>query len=205
MTTGAPATIREFRYREQTGDQSVLFFWQLATAANGVTVTLRQGNEVYTSLNTPEGTTLSWRYVHHPDTDVHVERAGNLLRFSGRYQGRSINKEIKIDKRPWYQPLSYSLHCLEQRQQDRTSFWTIRPDNLEVLTLQAERQGTGRLIEADGGGVIANKVVIRFEGLMAGLWSAEYWFRQGDNLFIHYRGTHGPPGVPETTITLLHP
>lgn len=207
MATMAPASPRELRYREQTGDHSFLFFWQAESGPDQVTVTVtqRQGEEVFTSVNTLEGTTLSWRYLKQPDTDVQAVRNGNQLRFSGRFQGQAIDKQEKIDARPWYQPLSYSLHCMERKKQNKASFWTIRPDTLDVLLLQAQRDGSDRLQELDGREVAANKVVIRLEGLMSGLWSAEYWFRREDDLFVRYRGTHGPPGVPETVITLVHP
>ncbi|MGD9948822.1 MAG: hypothetical protein AB7U29_10110 [Desulfobulbus sp.] len=207
MASMASASTPELRYREQTGDNGFFFSWKAESAANKVTVTAtqHQGEEVYTSVNTPEGTTLSWHYRKQPDTDVRVERKGNRLLFSGRFEGNVVRREEKIDTRPWYQPLSFSLHCLERRKQNKASFWTIRPDNLDVLTLQAEREGSGRLPNVDDHEVLANKVVIRLQGLMSALWSAEYWFRQGDDLFVRYRGTHGPPGVPETVITLVRP
>ena len=97
------------------------------------------------------------------------------------------------------------MYAIRSYYENKASFWTVRPDNLDVLTLQATREGGGRLPMEDGGEVLANKVVIRLEGLMSALWSAEYWFRQGDDLFVRYRGTHGPPGVPETVITLVRP
>jgi hypothetical protein len=207
MATLAPASTRELRYQEQTGGHSFLFFWQAESAPNvgTVTVTQRQDREVFTSVNTLEGTTLSWRYTKQPDTDVQVRRRGDRLDFSGRFQGQVVKKQEKIDARPWYQPLSFSLHCLEKRKQNRASFWTIRPDNLDVLALQAERAGGGRLSGFDGSEVLANKVVIRLEGLMSAVWSAEYWFRQEDDLFVRYRSTHGPPGISETVVTLIQP
>ncbi|MDD2464279.1 MAG: hypothetical protein PHI97_09795 [Desulfobulbus sp.] len=207
MATMAPASTRELRYREQTGEHSLLFFWQAQSAPDKVTVTVtqHQGEEVYTSVNTSQGMTLSWRYSRQPDTDVRVERKDNLLLFSGRFEGKEVRKQEKIDARPWYQPLSFCLHCMEKRRQDKATFWTIRPDNLDVLTLQAEREGSDRLTDIDGSEIPANKVVIRLEGLLSALWSAEYWFRQGDDLFVRYRGTHGPLGVPETVITLVRP
>jgi len=203
----ALGAIREVLYQERTGDDSFVFVWQLETEPEEVTLTVtqRQKEEVFVSVNTPQGATLSWHYTKTPDIDIQVERQGNTLVYSGVFEGRKINKTEKIDKRPWYQPLSFSLRCMEERKEDSTSFWTVRPDNLDALTLKAERQGSGRLVESDGSEVLANKVVIRLEGLLSGLWSAEYWFRQGDNLFVRYRGTHGPPGVPETLISLVHP
>jgi hypothetical protein len=207
IATMAPASSRELLYREQTGGHSFLFSWQAQSApqAATVTVTQRQEDEVYTSVNTEEGTTLSWHYLKPPDTDVRVTRNENLLLFSGHFQGQVVDKQEKIDARPWYQPLSFSLHCMEQRKQHKANFWTIRPDNLDVLTLQAQREGSDRFPGVDGSEMQANKVVIRLEGLMSALWSAEYWFRQGDILFVRYRGIHGPPGVPETVVTLVHP
>jgi len=203
----ALGAIREVLYQERTGDDSFVFVWQLETEPEEVTLTVtqRQKEEVFVSVNTPQGTTLSWHYTRTPDINVQVERQGNTLVYSGVFEGRKINKTEKIDDRPWYQPLSFSLRCMEERKEDSISFWTVRPDNLDALTLKAERQGSGRLVESDGSEVLANKVVIRLEGLLSGLWSAEYWFRQGDDLFVRYRGTHGPPGVPETMISLVYP
>nr|WP_320010885.1 hypothetical protein [uncultured Desulfobulbus sp.] len=200
-------SIQEVRYQEQTGDDSFVFVWQLEKEPEEVTLTVtqRQKEEVFVSVNTPQGGTLSWHYTRTPDIDIRVERTGNFLVYSGVFEGKKIDKREKIDKRPWYQPLSFSLRCMEERQEDTVSFWTVRPDNLEALTLQAKRGGSGRLLESDGKEVWANKVVIRLEGLLSAIWSAEYWFRKDDNLFVRYRGTHGPPGVPETRISLLSP
>ncbi len=109
---------------------------------------------------------------------------------------------VPANERPWFQPLSYSLRCMVARQQQQASFWTIRPDTLEPLTLKAERDGSGQLPQTSGPALMASRMIIRLDGLMSALWSAEYWFRQGDNLFVHYRGIHGPPGTAETVISL---
>ena len=207
MATVAPASSPTLRYREQTGADSFLFSWQADAAQDGatVTVTQRQGEEVFQSVNTLEGSTTSWHYTKIPDTDVRVERVGNHLRFRGRVAGEPIDKQETIDGRPWFQPLSYSLRCMVSRQEEQASFWTIRPDTLETLTLKAQREGSARLPQDNGTELSASKMVIRLDGLMSALWSAEYWFRQGDNLFVQYRGTHGPPGTAETIISLVQP
>ena len=170
-----------------------------------MTVTQHQGEETFRSVNTAEGATSSWHYTKVPDTDVRVERVGNQLRFTGRVAGAAIDKQQQIDGRPWFQPLSYSLRCMVARQQAQASFWTIRPDTLETLTLQAAREGSDLLPQEHGPALTASKMVIRLDGVLSALWSAEYWFRQGDNLFVHYRGTHGPPGTAETVISLVQP
>lgn len=205
MATLAPASAPVLRYREQTGNDSFFFSWQADTAQDGATViiTQRQGEETFRSVNTLEGITSSWQYTKVPDTDVRVERQGNQLHFRGRVAGEAIDKQEPIDARPWFQPLSYSLRCLVARQEQQTSFWTIRPDTLETLTLKAERGGSDQLPQANGPAMPTSRMIIRLDGLMSALWSAEYWFRQSDNLFVQYRGTHGPPGTAETVISLV--
>jgi len=196
-----------FRYREQTGGEAFTFSWQAEREQGGATVavTQRQGDEVFSSVNTAEGTTLSWRYVKLPDTDVRAERVGDRIRFSGAFAGRAINKSEPVDSRPWWQPLSFCLQEMIGRGQRQADFWTIRPDTLDVLAMQAEHADGGPRPLPDAADRAANKVVIRLDGLRAPLWSAAYWFRPGDNLFVEYRGTHGPPGTAETRICLIDP
>lgn len=206
MAVASPAS-QSLRYREQTGDDSLIFFWQADRQQDGVTITVtqHQGNEIFRSVNTLDGVTLSWQYSKHPDTDVRVERNGNQLRFSGRYAGKPVERDQEIDARPWYQPLSFCLQHMVARQHKDARFWTIRPDTLDVLAMQAEHDGIEQIAAGGGTTHTADRVLIRLDGLMAPLWHAEYWFRQGDHLFVHYRGTHGPPGTTETVVSLLTP
>jgi hypothetical protein len=205
---GSPAS-QIFRYREQTGDDSFIFSWQADREQGSgtviVTVTQKQGEEIFSSGNTPEGKTLSWRYVKQPDTDVRAERIGDRIHFSGRFGGTFVDRYEVIDPRPWYQPLSFSLQRMIARDQQEARFWTIRPDTLEVLAMRARKKG-GEQVAFDNGTVQgADKVVIHPDGLLSALWQAEYWFRHGDNVFLQYRGTHGLPGTAETRICLIGP
>lgn len=204
IAVASPAS-QVFRYREQTGNESITFSWRADREQDGITVTQHQGDEVFSSVNTADGTTLSWRYLHPPDTDIRAERQGDSLRFIGRFAGKPVDRTQAIDSRPWCQPLSFSLQRMMASEQQTASFWTIRPDTLEVLAMQAERGGSEQIATESGGVQTANKVVIRLDGLLSALWQAEYWFRPGDNLFLHYRGTHGPPGTAETRICLISP
>jgi hypothetical protein len=49
------------------------------------------------------------------------------------------------------------------------------------------------------------KVRIEPAGFFSFVWQAHYWFRQGDLLFIQYKGRNGPPGTPLTVIRLIGP
>ena len=206
LAVASPASQAVFRYIEQTGDDSVTFSWQAEAGRESTVITQRQGDETYTSRCTPDGATLHWRYLRLPDTDIRVERRGNQLHFSGTLADKPVSKIQEIDGRPWFQPLSYSLQRLVIGNQRQASFWTIRPDTLDVLAMQAEMAGSEAITSADETLTqLANKVIIRPDGILAPLWQAEYWFRQGDHLFVQYRGTHGPPGTAETVISLVTP
>ena len=111
MAVGSSPASPTFRYREQTGGEAFTFSWQADREQGGatVTVTQRQGDEIFSSVNTAEGTTLSWRYVKQPDTDVRAERVGDRIRFSGAFGGKVIDKSESVDSRPWWQPLSFCL------------------------------------------------------------------------------------------------
>lgn len=204
LAVASPAS-QVHRYREQTGDASFTFLWRAEQGRAGVTVIQDQGDETYSSLCTPEGRTLSWRYLRPPDTDVRAERIGDRIHLSGRFDGREINRSEPLDGRPWYQPLSFSLQRMVAGGQQTATFWTIRPDTLEVVALQAAQSGSEQLPTAPSEEQQADKVVIRLDGLLSALWQAEYWFRPSDHLFVHYRGTHGPPGTAETSIHLITP
>ena len=205
VAAASPAS-QAFRYREQTGSDSFTFLWRAEQGRSAVTVTQDQGDESYSSVCTPEGATLSWHYLHAPDTDVRAERLGDRIHLSGRFKGKAIEQERPIDGRPWYQPLSYSLQRMVARDLQKAAFWTIRPDTLEVIAMKAEKTGSEQLaVGLPPVSQGADKVVIRLEGLLSAMWQAEYWFRKSDNLFVQYRGTHGPPGTAETAINLITP
>jgi len=51
--------------------------------------------------------------------------------------------------------------------------------------------------------VLARKVTLSRQGILAAFWQANFWFRESDRIFIRYQGTHGPPGTSETVVLLL--
>ena len=202
LLTAIGSASQVFRYREQTGLDVTTYLWRVEPGTRGYTVIHQQGEETFRSRCTEDGATLHWRYTRPPDTDVQAERAGDRILLSGRLEGELIDRDVVIDERPWFQPLSFSLQRMLTQKLDRAAFWTIRPDTLDVLAMLAEREGSETIGEA-GAALTAERVAIRLDGLLAGLWRADYWFRQGDRLFVQYWGAHGPPGTDETVVRLM--
>lgn len=199
----ACSAAQTFLYHEQTGEEGFTYVWRAEQGSGKVTITQDQGDKVYSSICTPDGTTLSWHYTSQPDTDIRAERIGNRIHFKGKFAGKEIDRDQAIDPRPWFQPLSFSLQTMLADDQHSVRFWTIRPDTLEVVAMKAEQSGRAQIALANASSQQARKVVIRLDGLLSALWHAEYWFRQSDHVFVHYQGIHGPPGTAATKISLI--
>lgn len=194
---------QSYTYREVTGEESKEFSWQLLENGNQVMIIASAADEKLVNICREDGGTLRWHVEQGTATNLQAERIGNTIFLRGRFQGKIVDKSIDIDDRPWFQPLSYSLRTFSGDDRKNLSFWTIRMDTLELVAMQAERWGMD-VIQIAGKEIRARRVEIRKDGFFSAIWSANYWFRADDNIFVQYRGTHGFPGTPETRVTLFN-
>lgn len=194
------ADLGHYTYLEQTGAAESSHSWFIRHNGAGVETRWIAPDKAYFNLCDESGNTLEWR-VRYPDTDIVARRAGNLIRLEGTRNGKAFHKDLEIDEAPWFQPLSYALGRFSQSPVDSVVFWTIRPDNLDVVKLVARTLGEEEVM-TKAGLFTARKVSIAVNGLLSHFWEAHYWFRQADGLFVRYEGTNGLPGTPATTIQL---
>lgn len=196
--------VETYRYQQQTGEQVDLFDWQLTKGENLHLKTRQQEEFTQTTFNS-DLSTLSWN-MQNPQsgTDLTVNRAGNTLVIRGLFAGEVINKEVQIDAAPWYQALSVSLRQFIDPGQKSIQFWTIRSDTLEVHRLQVTRQKT-TLLEVSSDSVATIQLKIQPTGWRAPFWSANYWLREKDGVFIRYQGRNGAPGTPLTSVVMVSP
>ncbi len=193
-----------YRYQQRTGSQVDYFDWQLSRGS-GLHLKTRQQLELTETRFNNDLTTLSWK-MQNPEsqTDLTVERLGNLLVMKGVFAGKVINKEVQIDDAPWYQALSVSLRQFTDHTAETIQFWSIRSDTLDVHRLQVIRQ-KNTLIDIGNDSVPTIQLKIQPTGWRAPFWSANYWLREQDGVFLRYQGRSGPPGAPVTSITMIVP
>lgn len=193
-----------YRYQQRTGSQVDYFNWQL-TSGSLLRLQTRQQQELTQTRFNNDLSTLSWK-IQNPDsqTELTVERTGNTLVMQGTFAGEVINKEVQIDAAPWYQALSVSLRQFTDHEKETIQFWSIRSDTLDVHRLQVTRQQS-TLIEIGNDLVPTIQLKIQPTGWRAPFWSANYWLRENDGVFIRYQGRSGPPGVPDTSIVMVGP
>lgn len=197
----AAITNQSHLYQEKSGADVKEFRWNLSSSAQEELVTVLEEDATLINHCDLGGQTLAWHFQQGEQTDIQARREGNLLRLTGILRGEKVERSEPLDDRPWYQPLSFSLRGFIDSADLKRSFWMIRSDNLELVTIQAEKLGVEEVL-VSGRKVQATKVEIRKEGLFASLWHGDYWFRTGDNLFVRYQGVHGPPRTPESLVQL---
>ncbi len=191
-----------FIYREQTGDEMHEYEWQLKRQGDQVVITSREPDKFFETTCAPDGSTLRWEYHAEDGSMVVAHRQGDTLIVERNGKGKQEKSAEKLDARPWYQPLSFSLRTVAAGEPQASSFWMIRPDTLELVALTAEKKKC-RPVEVNQSAIPACEVEIRKEGLFASFWHASYWFRREDKQFVRYEAVHGGPGTPETVIQLV--
>lgn len=187
---------------ESVGEKKSPFNWQAKKDNGLILVRVFEENKKFLNYCTKSGETLEWRIEVENKHDITAERKGNTLHIHGTRFGEPYDTRVEIDERPWYQPLSFSLGSFLDSDKQKISFWVIRADKIKVIALTAEKMGVEPLTFNDKE-VSTQKVEIRAEGFYSKFWSASYWYRKSDNLFLRYQSVHGGPGTAETTVRLV--
>ena len=188
-----------FRYTERTGDKVTQFRMEVGQGSPLTIISSEPGKQ-FRNLCLADGSQLEWGFTSETEW-VSVKREENTLRFKAKLDGKTINKIEKIDSSPWFQGLSFSLRRWLASGDDSITFWMVRPDDLDIHKMKAEREEI-ESVEVGDRKVEAQRVRVKLAGAFSLFWSVTYWFRTSDFLLVRYEGVHGPPGTPGTTITL---
>jgi hypothetical protein len=149
--------------------------------------------------------TRSWLYVSEREaTAVQTRRDGERVVIDGRVGDAPVRGEVELPEPLWIQSIERSLRrfVLEGSPGDRLRFAVVQPDNLSARTLQARIMGDEE-ITVSGERVLARRIRISLPGIGVVIWRSNYWFRLPDGLFVQSRVTRGPPGTPETVVSLV--
>lgn len=189
-----------YRYRQTCGQEISEFVWKLIKTSN-IQIQTLSNEEVQTTVCNPIGDTIEWRY-NNTQANVRAVNQDEAIRIEGMLKNKFINENHAVDSNPWFQTLSFSMRQVIQADRNDMTFWMIRPDNLELNKMKADRLSP-EAIHLNGKTVSAEKIRIRLDGMLGAFWSGYYWFRRTDGVFIQYKGVHGPPGTPTTVVQLL--
>ncbi|ABW68670.1 hypothetical protein [Desulfosudis oleivorans] len=176
--------------------------WRLETGGQTRLVYVEKEEKSVTTIDA-DFATICWETVRpEENTKVRAERKGNVIRLTGTFQGKTVNREFPIDDKPWYQATTLCFRPFVTSGDEKLEFWILRPSTLEPHRLVARKKGVDRW-PVLGEPAEVQQVRIGLPGMLAPLWSGDYWFRKTDGVFVKYEGPNGPPGSPTVVVDLV--
>lgn len=157
-----------------------------------------QGAEINEYIIGSDWTTLLWHHVNSDEnTDLIVTKTNGSYKMEGIFKSKPVSKTIQSKGRIWRQNIGFHLADVIK---DKSSiiFECFRPDNLQLYEMKADVK------ETENNGVIQEqRVNVHLTGMFSKFFGVDYYIdTQTRGHFIKYKGVHGSPGTPETTITI---
>lgn len=193
------AAEKTYFYRDTTGKISFESKVCIKPAPEGYTVEVENVNEYQQFLCRQDHSTLRWE-LRNPGagTALVAEREGNRLVVKGKFKGKEYAKEFKIDPLPWYQLPDVSLADFVRSDAEKTEFWIIEPINIKCYKMMATKEKTEYLTVND-----QEVEAVKIKVSVSIFWSAYYWYRKSDGLYLRYEGVRGGPGTPKSIVELV--
>ncbi len=192
-------------YRERTGD-SVEYLTATERIINDTLELSSRSTtrETHIVMAGEDLESLSWTHRHPAeDTEYTAVRDGRTIEVSGRSQGEEVAEIFTLrGEAPWIQSIERSLREFALSEDRRMEFWTIQPGDIQLRKLQALRRGRDT-VAVDDTPTDAWEIRLSLPGIASLFWSATYWFRTSDGLFVRSEAVRGWPGTPVTVVELV--
>jgi len=152
----------------------------------------------------PGSGTTDWRLSDSKiGADLRAQRSGEVIHVTGTLKNRPVDRQVKVDGAPWYQVFGPLMDELLPAGASQREFWVLDPADLAAHKMQVRRAGMER-VAVRGTTVDAAKIHFSPAGALAAFWGADFWYRQGDGLWVTSRlPEHG--SVTVSTVEELTP
>lgn len=153
---------------------------------------------------TPGSGTTDWRLSDSKSGDeLRAKRSGDVIHVTGTLKNRPVDRQVRVDSAPWYQVFGPLMEELLPAGISQREFWVLDPADLAPHKMQVRRAGTER-VAVRGTTVDAARIHFSPAGALAAFWGADFWYRQGDGLWVTSRlPEHG--SVTVSTVEELTP
>ncbi len=135
------------------------------------------------------------------DTSLIIERAGNILKVSGRDKGKVVAKELNIKEDNWLQILSFSLMSFTLSDNQKVNFALFDPYNIKVRNMRIDKKGV-ETISVLGKEYRAEKLSMRMNGVLSAFWKSNLWNSTDNGLHLQYKGVNVIPTLYKARIML---
>lgn len=122
-----------------------------------------------------------WNYQDTKNkTDLKASYTDNTILIDGMIKGKKVHKEISTGGLPWYQDWGYSLSLFALSTNNKLTFWTVSPENLDYTSKFKAVKVSNETITFHGAKIEALRVKFSIEGIFEAFFNADYWFRVSD-------------------------
>jgi hypothetical protein len=187
------------RYTETHGQKVITIEYRVTRAAEEVTAS-STGGDTTELVSWHEGAgTIDWQMTDPAAGSVfHGRRNGDVIHVTGTLKNRKVDRDVRVDKAPWYQVFGPLLDELLPAGVDQKEFWVVDPGDLAPHKMQVKRAGAERIM-IKGTAIDAVRVHFSPAGALAPFWGADFWYRQSDEMYVSSRLPENG-GVTLTTI-----
>ena len=166
------------------------FMWKLEKTSYGENLHSTRADRLITYWINSDGSNRFWKYtLPLENTDVNAEISGSTVNITGKLKGNPIKKSHNVEG-IWMQSMTYSLGIMIKSGKQSLEFYTIRPDNLELVKMKAVYSGMETILLNEKN-VDSYRVNVSLTGFLSGMWSSSFWYRKSDLKFIRYDGKQG--------------
>lgn len=193
---------RQRVYQEKTGSLVVTHHFNIETTTNGYTIHLttesNEGSISQLFLLDKTLATQNWSYdAPNKKTKLQATRQGKAIMMKGTDEGSPIQKTFEIDELPWNQTFNIGLEQFAlNTKTDSCKFWAIGvggPGNMKITRFKVKKKSSEPILLTVGNQKMpAIYMTISLTGLLSLFWTGEYWYRQGDGVFLRYKGKNKP-------------
>jgi len=202
MDHGLQAGSRQsLKYNESRGEKVGTRHFYVEDNGKGVAISSSMAGSHALTRCDDFGNTRQW-VVNKNKMNIRAIREGNTIQVTGRSGDKAVDKRLTVgDGLPWFQSLYYALSRFVQGEQKQVEFWMIRPDNLSLVKLRAEKESVA-IIRLNGSEERTQKVKLSATGLLKYIWHGYYWYRKEDGVLLQYKDMKALPGRAKLTMHL---
>ncbi len=173
----------------------------VSSTSDGYLIKTKSVSNAVMEIETDHGFAQTAWILHDGVNNIEItaKRTGNIIAISGIFKGKQYNKEVKIDKSPWYEAWGNGLTAFAISKEKTEDFWSINPSDINMTAkFKANKIGAEK-INVNGSQIEAVHIKVSLTGLLESFFSCDYWFRASDGREVLSKIPGGPGKSPVIT------
>ena len=184
-------------YTYSCGDKKSTITWIENRLDSIIYLKTIQGSETHKYVMNQNFNTLSWEYSDTSENiDIKAVLENGIYKIEGTFKSKAYSETYDSKGYPWYQNIGFNVGYSIERTSS-FKFECIRPDNLKLYEMQADAKEI-----SNANGNRQQRINISLTGMLSKFFGSDYYIDLSTRKFILYKGRHGAPGTPITTITI---